>query len=188
MYKVLFILVLLLSSIYSVIAQSVIVGTIVDEKEKPLESANVYLKGTVIGAASASDGKFQITKVPRGDFILVISMIGFNLHEIALRIESDTLDLGKISLRMSALQSQPIVVTAARHEQSIQDLSASVANVSAEEIAYRNSITLDNALQYVSGLNMTGNQINIRGASGYSSTGSWIPIGSLHLGRKYKLK
>ena len=168
MYKVLFILVVFLFLTYSVLAQSVIVGTIVDEKTNPLESANVYLKGTVIGAASASDGKFQITKVPHGDFILIISMIGFQLHEIDVRIESDTLDLGKIGLQMSALQSQPIVVTAARHEQSIQDLSASVANVSAEEIAYRNSITIDNALQYVSGLNMTGNQINIRGASGYS--------------------
>ncbi len=161
-------LLIVLFSINSAIAQNVILGQIVDDKEKPLESANVYLKGTVMGAATGSDGRFQITRIPRGEFNLIISMIGYQLCEIAVSVGSETIDLGKISLLTTPLKSQPIVVTAARHEQAIQDLSASVANVSAEEIAYRNSVTLDDALQYVTGLNMTGNQINIRGASGYS--------------------
>ena len=38
----------------------------------------------------------------------------------------------------------------------------------AAEIRQRNSTSLDDALRYVRGVNMTGTQVNIRGSSGYS--------------------
>jgi iron complex outermembrane receptor protein len=83
-------------------------------------------------------------------------------------VDDDFLKIGTIKLRTMPLQSQPIIVTAGRYEQAIQDVSASIGVITKEEIEYRNAVSLDRALQYVSGINLTGTQINIRGASGYS--------------------
>jgi iron complex outermembrane receptor protein len=47
-------------------------------------------------------------------------------------------------------------------------VSVSIGNISAEELENRNTVTIDNALQYVSGLTLTGGQLSIRGSSGYS--------------------
>ena len=163
-----FSLLIILFSINSAIAQIVIMGQIVDNKEKPLEEANVYLRGTIMGAATNAEGQFRIEKVPAGEFVITVSMIGYQLKEVPVSIRNIAVDLGTIQLESSALQSQPIVVTAARHQQSLQDVSASIGNITKKEIEYRNAITIEDALKYESGLNLTGSQVNIRGSSGYS--------------------
>ncbi len=146
----------------------VIKGKILDGKGNPLESANVYLKGTVMGAATNDQGRFEIVNAPSGNFILTISMIGFQLQEIPISVQEKDMDLGSVKLTAIALQSQPIIVTAGRQEQLLQDVPVSIGNVTSEEIEYRNAVSVNDALQYVSGLNLTGSQINIRGSSGYS--------------------
>jgi iron complex outermembrane receptor protein len=150
------------------IAKSIVKGKIVDEKNVPLEAANVYLRGTVMGAATNSEGQFKIEKVPEGEFILTVLMIGYQLKEIPVSIRNITMDLEKIQLEPSALQSQPIVVTAARHQQSLQDVSISIGNITEQELDYRNAVTINDALKYESGLNLTGSQVSIRGSTGYS--------------------
>ncbi len=151
-----------------VMAQSVIKGKIVDEEGQSVAGANVYLKGTVMGAASDDQGMFQIVRAPRGQFSLIISMIGYKMKEVKIGTEDDIVDVGNIQLDPVALQSQPIVVTASRYAQNIQDVPVSIGNITVTEIENRNAVTLDEALQYVSGVTLTGDQINIRGSSGYS--------------------
>jgi len=156
----------LLSSI--VFGQSMIKGIIVDENDSPIAGANVYLKGTVMGAASDEQGQFQIAGAPRGQFSLVISMIGYKMKEVRIELNVDQLDVGPLQIDPVALQSQPIVVTASRYAQNLQDVPVSIGNVTVKELTDRNAITIDEALQYVSGITLTGDQINIRGSSGYS--------------------
>jgi iron complex outermembrane receptor protein len=160
-----FIFILFVSWAFS---QNVIVGKIVDNQEMPIEAANVYLGGTVYGAATNVDGEFKIENIPPGKYTLTISIIGYQLKEIPVEMGQEKVNLGVIDLNPSALQSQPIVVTAARHQQSLQDVSTSIASISQQEIEYRNAITIDDALKYESGINLTGNQVNIRGSTGYS--------------------
>jgi iron complex outermembrane receptor protein len=78
------------------------------------------------------------------------------------------IDLGTISLSAVALGSEPVLVTAGRYEQKLQDIPVSVGSVSRQEIQNRNTITIDKALQYVPGLNLNQSQLNIRGSTGYS--------------------
>ena len=150
------------------LSQIAIVGKIVDDKEMPIEAANVYLRGTIYGAATDAKGEFKIENIPAGDFILTISIIGYQLEELSVQVGNEMVQVGTIQLSSSALQTQPIIVTAARHQQSFQDVSASIATVSDKEIAYRNAITIDEALKYQSGINFTEDQVNIRGSTGYS--------------------
>ncbi len=151
-----------------VTGQSVVRGIIVDEQGIPTEGANVYLKGTVMGAASDDQGRFQIADAPRGEYTLTISVIGYQLREIRIQLDENELDIGTLRIEAVALQSQPIVVTASRYAQKIQDVPVSMGNVTVRQLENRNTVTIDKALQYVSGLTLTGDQISIRGSSGYS--------------------
>jgi len=168
MIRLIFTIIVIFVAIGSAFSQNVIVGKIVDAENNSLEAANVYLRGTIMGAATNSEGQFRIENVPIGQFVLTVSIVGYRLKEIPVSIGDMTGDLGTIQLESSALQSQPIVVTAARHQQSLQDVSTSIGNITEKEIEYRNAITIDDALKYESGLNLTGSQVNIRGSSGYS--------------------
>ena len=146
-----------------------ITGQLVDEQNRPLAGANIYLKGTVLGAASGLDGHFEINAVPPGRFRLVISMVGYYEKTIEIELSAhQQLDLQTIPLKAVPLESQPIVVTAGKYEQKVENVPASISNVSRMEIEARNSVTIDKALQYVSGINMNQDQVNIRGSSGYS--------------------
>ncbi|MDX1429098.1 MAG: TonB-dependent receptor, partial [Rhodothermales bacterium] len=66
-------------------------------------------------------------------------------------------------------------VTASRRAQLATTVPASITVLSAREIEARNSIRLDDALRYVSGLQMQDNQVNLRGSSGFAyNTGSRV--------------
>ncbi|MFC2088584.1 TonB-dependent receptor domain-containing protein [Calditrichota bacterium] len=148
---------------------SKITGQIIDENNNPIIGANVFLKGTVLGAATNDEGYFTISKVPLGDFIISISVIGYNEKTIDVSIQSaDDQNLGSIQLTSTPLQSQPIIITASKYEQSVQDVPVSVNSISSQEIEYRNTLTIDKALQYVPGINMNRDQVNIRGSNGFS--------------------
>ncbi len=145
-------------------------GTVVDENRRPLVGANIYLEGTILGASTDETGKFFIEKIPPGTFTLVVSMIGYQLHTQSIRIQSerDQMDVGVIRLRPAPLQAAPIVVTASRTEEALQEAVTSIAVIQEPAFRLRNNITLNQALQYVPGINLNGGQVNIRGATGYS--------------------
>jgi len=57
-----------------------ITGTVTDESG-PLPGVNITVKGTVIGAVTNADGKFQIT-VPSAESVLIFSFVGYNTTEM----------------------------------------------------------------------------------------------------------
>jgi iron complex outermembrane receptor protein len=73
-----------------------------------------------------------------------------------------------VAMVQSPIQSEQVVVTASKREQSLQDVPVSISVMDAAEISQRNSTSLEDALRYIPGVNMTGTQVNIRGSSGYS--------------------
>jgi len=157
---------------------SKITGRLLDINQDPVIGANVYLTGTILGSSTDAKGEFSILNVPAGKFTLTIAMIGYQQKDTTLNISSgDLINIGTIILTDIPLQSQPIVVTASKYEQNIQDIPLSISTISAQEINYRNSTRVDEALKYVSGVNMNRDQVNIRGSNGYSyGTGSRVML------------
>ena len=146
-----------------------ITGKVVDEQSAPLVGANVYLSGTILGSSTDESGRFLIEKIPPGSYQLIISIIGYETHRQAIALQAGgKLDIGTIMLRESAISQSPIVVTAGKYEQQLQDVPASITSVSSEELQSRNIVTIDQALSYVSGVNLNGSQMSIRGSTGYS--------------------
>ncbi len=134
-----------------------------------LSGVNVRLQGTVRGTTTNVRGEYRIGDVPAGRRTLVFSIVGY-LREIRpdVSVEEGKETVLDVAMTQSAIQSEQVVVTAGKREQSLQDVPVSISVLDAAEIRERNSTSLEDALRYIPGVNMTGTQVNIRGSSGYS--------------------
>ncbi len=145
-------------------------GTVASsEDNSPLVAANIVLQHTILGATSDSRGLFVISSVPEGKYNLLISRVGFErklLSNIVVKA-NDTSEVN-ITLAPLPIQSEAVVVTASKRDQSLEEIPVSVSLVDSKAIEERNSITINDALRYVPGVNMVQSQVNIRGMSGYS--------------------
>ncbi|WP_461632638.1 TonB-dependent receptor [Labilibaculum euxinus] len=71
----------LLLSLFSLSAQTLISGKVLDENKQALIGANVYIKGTVEGASTDTEGFFQFESTSNGEQVLVVSCLGYQTHE-----------------------------------------------------------------------------------------------------------
>jgi outer membrane receptor protein involved in Fe transport len=115
--------VLLLSSYFSnaqTTAKGIgkISGVVMDSTlNVPVEFANVAIldfqtRKPIDGAVCDENGKFVISKVPKGNFILSISFIGFDTKKIPITIadKKSDINLGPVQISSSARQLDAIVV------------------------------------------------------------------------------
>ena len=167
--------VLLGAAVQTASGQAAVTGTVLDSSAQPLPGVNVYVEGTALGAASALDGSFRIEGVPSGEHVVVASAVGFERAEAAVTVAGGGTVRVDFVLRETVIESEELVVTASRREQGSRRVAASVSTVGPEEIAARNSESLDDVLRHVPGVQMADDQVNIRGSSGYSfNTGSRV--------------
>jgi outer membrane receptor for ferrienterochelin and colicins len=163
-------LVLILHVSYAQPNAGSLTGVVSDVKtQEPLAGVNVILRGTFRGTTTDIQGKYLLTGIPAGTFDISFSLVGYTTQTIQkYSIQSDTSLHLDVSLTQAPVQTDQVVVTASRREQSLRDVPVSVSTVTSKMIADRLSVTLDDALRYVPGVNMMSDQVNIRGSTGYS--------------------
>lgn len=146
-------------------------GRVVDARTGlPLPGSNVTIVGTQLGAAAGEDGRFSIPRVPEGIYELRVSRIGYRARLVrGVRVstggEPVTLDL---RLQPSAIEVDPIVVSASKREQLVQESPVSVSVVTGEEIRRRSPLDLAQAIEMAPGVHFVGNQVNVRGSTGFN--------------------
>ncbi|MBN2378253.1 TonB-dependent receptor [candidate division WOR-3 bacterium] len=86
-----------------------------DKTEDPLFGCNVYLEGTQLGAPTESNGYYRITNVPRGNYTLVFSMIGFQTITKEITVGEDNVRVDA-SLKTEAVDVPGVVVNPRRTE------------------------------------------------------------------------
>lgn len=101
----------LLMAFTSVFSQGTITGTIIDEQlNAGIPAANVSIKGTKIGTATDSEGKFRIESTTANGQI-VVSYVGFESKTISFTVSKGaTTNLGTITLLEDASQLDEIIV------------------------------------------------------------------------------
>jgi len=57
--------------------------------DSPLAGANIYLKGTVLGAAADEEGNYYIQNIEDGDYTLVCEYVSYAALEIEIKVEGD---------------------------------------------------------------------------------------------------
>lgn len=92
----------------TIITQSGVTGTVVDENGSPLPGASIVIKGTTTGTITDFDGNFSFDDASTGD-ILVVSYIGFESKEV-------TIDSSEISITLvSGVALDNVVVIGSRN-------------------------------------------------------------------------
>ena len=78
------------SSIYS---QTIISGSVNDNKNKPLQGASITLKDTYDGATTDSTGHFSFKTTEKGDHIILASVIGYKGFEQKISLSGQSIKL-----------------------------------------------------------------------------------------------
>ena len=143
-------------------------GTVVDaESGRGLVGANIQVPGTVLGTITGRGGGFVVSGVPVGSYSLRVSMIGYRsvLVDSVRVAEEDPVLV--VELVETAIGLNPVIVTADRRLQRLEESSSSVTVLPRAEIAARTNLRLDDALEMVPGVYFMEEDINIRGVTGY---------------------
>ena len=87
-------------------------GTVIhSETREPVVAANVVIVGTPLGAATDSEGRFRINRVPAGQYTLKITALGYETHEKSVQVTAGQTISVVIELSPSVLLFPPVTVT-----------------------------------------------------------------------------
>ncbi|MFQ5864613.1 MAG: TonB-dependent receptor domain-containing protein [bacterium] len=152
-------------------AKGSIQGRVTDLRTgEPLVGANVEVIGTVRGASTNLEGRFVIKHVPQGIYTLRITMIGYQPLKInRVKVIASEVNMVNVSLKETPISFNPVIVTANKRTQPLQDSPNSISVLALSEVMSRNSLRLDEALEMVPGVYFMKEDINIRGSTGYRS-------------------
>ena len=120
------------------------------------------------GVFTKSDGSFAFSRLQGEEYQIFVSMIGFKEFNEKLSLGETAQRTIKIFLHPLPIETEQVVVTASKREQSLTEVPVSVSLLSSTEIERRDNLSLDDALRYVPGVNFVQDQVNIRGSSGYA--------------------
>ena len=88
-------------------------GIVYDKKTKePLPYVNVFLDNTTKGCASDANGQFVIEGVPVGEYLLIVSMIGYKMDTYAIKITNQDLNLKTIPMKSEIIKGELVQITA----------------------------------------------------------------------------
>jgi hypothetical protein len=165
--------VLFLTVSLSVQAQEGTIRGFVYEKEsgEPALFTSVYLFGTTYGAATDINGYFTITKIPDGNYSLVVTYLGFDTLREDVTVKGNTVLSKKYYLTKAAYILQGVSISA-EHAEQRNETRTSVVKVTPKQIKQIPSIggqaDLAQYLQVLPGVVFTGDQggqLYIRGGS-----------------------
>jgi len=171
--KLMLFLSLFLLGIGTIVAQTQVRGTVVDEAGEPVIGATIQIKGTSQGAITDADGNFILTAPTRGT--LVVSYVGYISQEVA--VSSNV----RITLAEDVSQLQEVVITAMGITREKKSLGYGLSSVSGDEIAKSQTINPMMALSgKIAGLEVSsaanpGGTQNVA-IRGFSSFGNNQPL------------
>ncbi len=114
-------------------------GVVVDKKTgTPLPGANVYIRGTSVGAASDLNGKFTFSFEPTRSFNLIVSYIGYKT-EVRTLSPGDDLSNLRFELIEDVFKGEEIVVTGIASKTAKSVAEVAVARLSANQLTVSNS-------------------------------------------------
>jgi hypothetical protein len=121
-----------------IFAQGSLQGAVSDSTANdPLIGVNVFLKGTALGGVTDIEGKYKISKITPGKYIVRVSYIGYKSREIPVTITDDKTTVINARLLPDVIEGEVVVITAQARGQMAainqQVSSNTIVNVISEE-------------------------------------------------------
>ena len=154
-------------------AQNGTIRGFVYEKEtgEPVIFTNVYLRGTTYGAATDVNGYFAISQIPPGDYLLLVTYLGFDTLSMEVSVKPNEIISQNLYLTPASYMLQQVQVSAER-EEARTETRTSVVKITPKQIkqipAVGGQPDLAQYLQVLPGVVFTGDQggqLYIRGGS-----------------------
>lgn len=149
----------------------IVFGFVTDSQTgAPLPGANIIVIGTQTGTSTDALGQFELT-LTEGTYSLEASFLGyqsFRIEDIEITADKDSRYRYDISLESSADYLKAVTVTAGKFDQRLEEVTVSLDIVSTRLIENKNTYQVQDVLEQYSGINITDDQANIRGGSGWS--------------------
>ena len=152
---------------------SKVTGTVTSEEDGlPVVGASVLVKGTTVGTVTDIDGNFTINNVPSSAKTLVVSFIGLETQEVAIKPNVQV----TLASDSQALDEVMVVAYGTAKKSSF---TGSAGTMNSDKIAARSVSNITNAMSgQVAGVQMTSNngqpgesaKIRIRGVGSMSSS------------------
>lgn len=177
MYRILTIFVVALIFISSkVSAQFEITGYVFDILEnRKLAGAKIQLEGTILGSISDKEGKFRISKIPKGEYSIIVTLPGYETFKQKFFLNGDT--ILNFGLKVKEITKPEIVVSASRRIQFFDDVPVSMSIIDNNFLQRKNYVETKDYLNFVSGVQTNADNISIRGSSGYQfGSGSRVAL------------
>lgn len=141
------------------------------ESSEPAIYTSVYLKGTTLGGQTNLDGFFSISRIPPGEYELMITSIGYDTVRQSISVKAGDILTRKLYLKKSSIQMKELQVTAESEEKKT-DVRVSVNKIVTKEIKQLPSVggeaDLAQYLQVLPGVISSGDQggqLYIRGGT-----------------------
>ena len=138
---------------------------------EPAMFSNIVLDGTKIGGVTDANGFFNLSKVPVGQYKLVVTYIGFESKEEIIEVKADKILDKKYYLSESSIQLNTVQLSAERQEAKTS-VNTSVIKLTSKSLKKLPSIGGDpdiaQYLQVLPGVVFTGDQggqLYIRGGA-----------------------
>lgn len=106
-------------------AQTVITGTITDNRKQPVPGASLAIKGSYDGATADSSGRFRFKTYEKGQQVLTVSSIGYASVELTINISGSELNV-PVVLKQEVTEMSAVVITAGAFEASDRKRAAAV--------------------------------------------------------------
>jgi iron complex outermembrane receptor protein len=112
-------------------------------------------------------GRYTLKRLPAATVVISVRRLGYAPAADTLTLAPGSSIRLEFVLTPSSLSLEPVVVTAGKRSQLLDQVVTSVAIVSDTAIARRAVNTVDEAVDKAPGVQMLNGQVNIRGSSGY---------------------
>jgi hypothetical protein len=163
------ILLLTLITPLSLLAQTIVSGTVLDERGEPVPGANVFLLNTYDGATTNASGKFEFKTTETGNQVLVIKFIGYKEFRKEVILNGSSISI-QASLKEEISELKAVTITAGAFAASDESRRTIFRAV---DIATTAGATADiaGALNTLPGTQKVGEsgRLFVRGGDGYEA-------------------
>jgi TonB-linked SusC/RagA family outer membrane protein len=157
-----------------------IVGTVRDgETGRPLESVQVFIEGTGVGALTNAAGRFLLVNVPFGDVVVRSELVGYRSASEAITVTPGESAVVELSMTQTAIALEQIVVTGAGVATERKKLGNTIASIDASQLEDAPISSFSDMIQGrepglvglpSSGSTGEGSRIRIRGSASLSQS------------------
>jgi outer membrane receptor for ferrienterochelin and colicins len=148
-------------------ASAAVYGVVRDTSGAPLPRAVVSAGSATQRTMTDHAGQYRLRGLPAGSLTLRVARIGYTRDSARVTLAPGDSTRVEFVLRPTSLELNPVIVTAAKRSQLLEEAVTSVAVIDEERLAARAVNTVDEAIDRAPGVQLLNGQINIRGSTGY---------------------